>query len=130
MSTAQFTLTLSHTGLLPNGQPNLNDVLVNDLETGGQFQLRKVPVYVPVGGSITFPLSANGLLSYANGVISKFVSSGVLTAQLFMQPPIYTDVTRPAATTFPVGAMIYNTSDNAPNYSDGTAWRDAAGNLT
>ncbi len=42
----------------------------------------------------------------------------------------YTDATRPAATTMPSGTMIWNTSDSAPNFSDGTNWRDASGNLT
>ncbi len=30
----------------------------------------------------------------------------------------------------PAGTAIFNTSDNAPNYSDGTAWRDSDGTLT
>lgn len=130
MSTAQFTLVLTHTGLLPNGKPNTNDVLLNDLETGLTYQRRKVAVYVPVGGSLTIPLSGNGLLSYANGVIAKFVSSGVLTATLIAAPAVYTDAQRPAANTVPVGFSFWNSNDNAPNFSDGTNWRDAAGNLT
>ena len=51
------------------------------------------------------------------------VSGGVI------QPPTYTDATRPTAN-MQVGAMIYNTGDNAPNFWDGTNWRDAASVIT
>src|SRR5271157_4323506 len=102
MATTQLLIRLTHTGLLSNGRVNTNPVLVNDLETGHDFQLRKVAVYVPVGGSITIPLSGNGLLSLANGVIDKFVNAGVLTAHLFLQPESFSDITRPLA----LGAVI------------------------
>lgn len=51
----------------------------------------------------------------------------------FPQPPDpmrFSDDDRPLATEFPVGTRIFNTSDNAPNFSDGTNWRDSSGNLT
>jgi len=48
---------------------------------------------------------------------------------------IYTNITRPLANA--VGAVagvkaivIWNSSDNQPNFSDGVSWYDAAGNLT
>ncbi len=41
-----------------------------------------------------------------------------------------TDADRPAADTFLRGTGIWNTDDNAYNYSDGTNWRDAQGALT
>ncbi len=44
--------------------------------------------------------------------------------------PVFSNATRPLANTVPVGTEIYNTSDNAPNYSDGTDWRTAAGVIT
>lgn len=44
--------------------------------------------------------------------------------------PVYTDSTRPSAVGLPVGYMIWNTDDNAPNFSDGTNWRNAAGSTT
>jgi len=44
--------------------------------------------------------------------------------------PSYTDANRPVATTVPAGAVVWNTDDNAPNYSDGTNWRTAAGATT
>ena len=40
---------------------------------------------------------------------------------------LFTNVTRPLPTTVPVGQQIYNTDDNAPNYSRGPAWTDALG---
>jgi hypothetical protein len=42
----------------------------------------------------------------------------------------YTDGTRPSASSVGAGTMIYNSGDNAPNFSDGTNWRDAIGNIT
>lgn len=43
---------------------------------------------------------------------------------------VYTDGTRPSASSVGAGTMIYNSSDNAPNFSDGTNWRDAMGSIT
>jgi hypothetical protein len=45
-------------------------------------------------------------------------------------PPSYTDALRPAATAVPAFTFIFNTDDAAPNWSDGTDWRDAAGLVT
>lgn len=45
-------------------------------------------------------------------------------------PPNHTNANRPDPSSVPVGFHIYNTEDNAPNYSDGTNWRDAAGTIT
>lgn len=42
----------------------------------------------------------------------------------------YNDTTRGLASNFTVGAMIFNTDDSAPNWSDGTHWRDAMGHET
>lgn len=44
--------------------------------------------------------------------------------------PVFTDGTRPAASSVKVGTTIWNSDDNAPNFSDGTNWRDAAGSVT
>lgn len=43
---------------------------------------------------------------------------------------VYSNTTRPSAALFPAGFQIWNTDDNAPNFSDGTNWRDAVGILT
>lgn len=42
----------------------------------------------------------------------------------------YTNALRPAATAIPALTMIWNSDDNAINLSDGSSWRDAAGNVT
>jgi len=44
--------------------------------------------------------------------------------------PAFADLTRPAATAWPIFAAIWNTDDLALNWSDGTNWRDAAGVIT
>ena len=45
-------------------------------------------------------------------------------------PAVYSNTTRPPANTVPVGRMIFNTDDDAPNWSNGTDWLDASGHLT
>lgn len=44
--------------------------------------------------------------------------------------PAFSNTTRPAAAAWPLFSPIWNTDDNAPNFSDGTDWRDAAGVIT
>lgn len=45
-------------------------------------------------------------------------------------PAVYSNETRPLASSVPQGRMIFNTSDNAPNWSNGVNWVDANGNNT
>ena len=42
----------------------------------------------------------------------------------------YTNANRPPAAQFGAGMMIFNSSDNFPNISDGANWRDMSGNVT
>jgi hypothetical protein len=138
VSTPKAYIRLTHTGLLPDGRPNTQSVLIQDLDVGYENQLRKVPVYVPVGVSpyVVHPnwvdvlATSRSLISYESGYIRKAVTSGVITARMMNQPEAYTNLTRPSAALYPIGASIWNTNDNALNYSDGTAWRDAMGVIT
>lgn len=62
------------------------------------------------------------------------ITNGELQA-LFDRPqlPTFADGTRPTlpSALWPAGSSIYNTDDNAPNFSDGAGnWRDAAGVIT
>ena len=75
-----FVLKLTHTGLNKDGGPNLNPVLIPDLDVGYEYQLRKVPVYVPVGGSITLPYTSRSMFSVAQGAVKTFVDQGLITA--------------------------------------------------
>lgn len=43
---------------------------------------------------------------------------------------VYTNATRPAATTKPAGWCFYNSNDNFINCSDGANWRDPTGAIT
>jgi hypothetical protein len=62
------------------------------------------------------------------------VATGATTFGWGLVPtPVYSDVTRPAANTVPAGTQIFNTDEGAngaPNWSNGTSWVDAVGNLT
>ena len=42
----------------------------------------------------------------------------------------YSNATRPSASDIPTYSMIFNTSDNQINISDGTNWRDPSGAIT
>jgi hypothetical protein len=55
------------------------------------------------------------------------ILSGILGR---MPVQTYTNATRPAVSTVTVGTMIFNTDDGAPNWSNGTNWVDASGNVT
>lgn len=47
-----------------------------------------------------------------------------------IQPDVYDDDTRPTPGSVDAGTVIFNVSDNTLNVSDGTNWRDMAGNVT
>ncbi len=128
--TTQLIVRLSQTGFLPNGEASNTPVLINDLDVGAEFQLRKERVYVPLSGHIDILATGRVLGSLANGVIAGYVTSGVLNADLFVQPPSFDNAHRPSATNYPIGTAIWNTDDNALNWSDGTDWRNAAGSVT
>jgi hypothetical protein len=44
--------------------------------------------------------------------------------------PVYNNATRGEASAMFAGTVIWNTDDNAPNWSDGEYWRDSRGNIT
>lgn len=46
------------------------------------------------------------------------------------EPTRVDNTTRPEPGDVAVGTWVWNTDDNAPNWSDGTNWRDAQGNIT
>jgi hypothetical protein len=44
--------------------------------------------------------------------------------------PVFTNATRGAASAWPAFTPIWNSDDNAPNWSDGTVWRASDGTIT
>src|SRR5688572_13018052 len=122
----QTFIRLTHTGLYKDGRPNTKSVHINDLDVGYENQRRKVPIYVPAGGYIDVAMSSRSMLSFEVGAIRKFVNDGVITAKEFFKPESYSSLTRPPASLYPAGTSVWNTSDNAMNWSDGTNWRDSA----
>lgn len=70
-----------------------------------------------------------------SGILKEILPGDVVRFTSFNAPEsivvaVYTNVTRPAANTVPLGGSVWNTDDNCYNYSDGTNWRDASGTLT
>jgi len=74
----QSYLRVTHTGLLANGQPNNNSVLIPDMDVGYENQHRKTPVYVPAGGFIDIPLTSRVLYSVMQGSIAVFCQQGLI----------------------------------------------------
>ena len=62
-----------------------------------------------------------------NGIFRQTETTGAPAIEARI---VCTDATRPDAATFMPGTKIWNTDDNAYNYSSGSAWYDALGNLT
>ena len=60
----------------------------------------------------------------------KFRQTETTGMPAVMSRQVCTDATRPDASTFLAGTGIWNTDDSAWNISDGTAWRNAIGDLT
>ena len=65
----------------------------------------------------------------AGDITISYLLESIDTAQFRGGPPpvSYSDITRPAANLFAPFTFIWNTSDNAVNWSDGLVWRDSAG---
>ena len=67
----------------------------------------------------------------AGTIVLSFAEEAGDDAQVGTEPwPAYTNATRPAATAWPIYSAIWNTDDNALNWTDGTNWRDASGVIT
>jgi hypothetical protein len=64
------------------------------------------------------------------GKLAVSKSGEVSAKNALIQSATYTNASRPSAASLSAGTSIFNTDDNAPNWSDGTNWRDASGNLT
>jgi len=74
------------------------------------------------------PLKA---LVQAGDIVLSFAVEDGDDAALGTEPwPPFTDITRPLAADWPLFGAIWNTDDNALNWTDGTNWRDAAGVIT
>ena len=89
-----------------------------------------------VGESVTVSKSRSELDQEIE--FKKLVQAGTLTLSFEMEDgdsaaigtephPAFTDLSRPAAGDWPIFAAIWNTDDDALNWTDGTNWKDAAG---
>lgn len=86
---------------------------------------------IPEG--ISGPLTLHDLkTSYGWGLVTA--TNRELVPVAVQGPPftiqVYSNATRPDASNVPAGHMIWNSDDLAPNFSDGTEWRDAFGAST
>ncbi|WP_211062127.1 glycosyl hydrolase family 28-related protein [Heyndrickxia faecalis] len=126
------------TNILPNGQNHINMMNIKISSDGAIFPMRNAAgIYVGAGspdgvvtanpGSIYLRIDGSfGTILYSK--ISGTGNTGWRTIN--QQLTVFNNSTRPSPSYVGVGGVIYNTDDNAPNFSDGTNWRDAMGNLT
>lgn len=85
MPDAPLKIVVSHSGFYADGRPNLDSILIADIEdTGEKAQNQKVPVYVPAGGSVSLSMSTSVMFSYAQGAIDRLITAGLITA--FLEP--------------------------------------------
>lgn len=83
MPASPYSVQITHSGFYPDGRPNVSSIFIDDISDTGQInQNRKVPVYVPVGGSITLPMTDSVLMSYERGAIDQMITVGLITAFL------------------------------------------------
>lgn len=91
------------------------------------------------GASVTVSKSRSELdqeqavkkLVAAGTIVLSFATEAGDDAQVGTEPwPSFSNITRPLPPDWPIFAAIWNTDDNALNWTDGTNWRDAAGAIT
>jgi hypothetical protein len=89
-------------------------------------------VTIPVEDVINDPILSGQLSKmYTLGKIVVLDDTGEPVDPAKLPPyPVVTTATRPDPSTVPAGYTVWNADDNALNLSDGTNWRDTAGNLT
>jgi hypothetical protein len=78
-------------------------------------------------GELDRDVQLKGLVMTSKVTLGFTKEAGDDVAIGYEKMPIYTNITRPLATLFPVGTMIFNSDDAAPNFSDGAQWLSAAG---
>lgn len=113
----------------------LNNVGCEDLIMGGSASDIAMDIDVEGLSGLGIYLrnvQSDGDINVDNGSVADLKMSNCLFNSVNYNPPVqsYSNAGRPAATAYAAGSAIWNTDDNAPNYSDGTNWRDAAGSTT
>ena len=73
MAGSVLALRIKHSGILPDGKPNRESVLLPDIDSGQESISRKNTVYVPVGGTVIVPFTSHTQYSYQSGSINGFV---------------------------------------------------------
>ncbi|QOR71539.1 right-handed parallel beta-helix repeat-containing protein [Ruania alkalisoli] len=79
--------------------------------------------------------SRGGVMTY--GIIPRQPSTGMIAGNVIegaaqttpegFPAPTHSSASRPAASAFPPGSSIFDTTTNSPLWSDGSTWRDASG---
>jgi len=96
------------------------DVSRWQLSTGGTLQ------FAGLSGA---PGPSLALTSHGSVTVGQATQDVTMAGRTVKMPP-YSDGTRPSAATVGANSWIWKTSDNAPNYSDGTNWCLMDGTVT
>ena len=110
-------------------------------DSGGDLYVSRFYKTMATGTSVTTTMTAASF--DAEQGLRALVETGALTATFVSAEdgdaamllgmsagPAYSDGTRPLATAVPPFTSIWNTSDGAPNWSDGAQWVEADGTPT
>lgn len=95
--------------------------------------------YIAPGGFITVSRTSSDL--ERDLILKRLINDSEVTVTYVTEaldsvgfpkasPPSHDNLSRPDASTVPSYTFIWNSDDNAYNYSDGTNWRDYGGNIT
>jgi hypothetical protein len=109
---------------------NISDDLVAINTIYKTLQVDEAVTFSRTAAQIDADLQLKSLIT--DGLVEVTMESETSDASIVPTTPLahYTNTSRPDATTVSAYTVIYNTSDQAINVSDGTNWRDADGNVT
>jgi hypothetical protein len=80
-----------------------------------------------VVGNVFGPATHFGTSAVRNNGSSSLPA--IIHSNMYAPSNNFTTAGRPAASLFPLGTMIFDTTANIPNWSDGTNWRNASGTI-
>lgn len=84
-SIGALIIRLTHTGVYADGRPNTASVTLYDLDQDILKMNRQRAVPVPPNTTVDIPMSSESFISYSRGSIRKFITQGVLRAELLLQ---------------------------------------------
>ena len=107
MAQEGLLLTVTHAGI------NSTSVLLADIEDGFEARgyRRPGPVYVPAGGSITLDYTSSVAMSFENGDMRAYITSGHVTAAFVVGPTLAAAIGGGGSFTMPPNTVLVDPSE-------------------